>query len=67
MNCCDYKCTEGRDCPARKAKSEPLPITMEDEPTFVFDRSMRMLRDLCAAVGLVAIVGLIAFFFWCKS
>lgn len=24
MNCCDYKCNQGRDCPARVAKAKPV-------------------------------------------
>ena len=35
MNCCDYECNQGRDCPARVAKigqkmkaAEPLPASV---------------------------------------
>lgn len=60
---CNGDCQQSDTCPARK----PLPITMEDEPPFGFDWSMRLLRDFCAAAGLIAMVGLIAFFFGYKS
>lgn len=77
MNCCDYQCDQGRNCPAREekpAEAKPeqpveineLPITMDDN-FMNFDSIMRWLRDLCAAVGLIAIVAITAFFFGYKS
>jgi len=77
VNCYDYQCDQGRNCPAREEKpaddkpEQPveineLPITMDDD-FMNFDSIMRWLRDLFAALGLVAMVGLIAFFFGYRS
>ncbi|GAB3188629.1 hypothetical protein [Hydrogenophaga aquatica] len=56
MNCCDYKCTEGKDCPVRVAKvgqrmpaAEPLPRTTWREH----------LRDAATAALMVVVVMLI--------
>lgn len=78
MNCCDYNCNQGRDCPARAAKTlrnmtdadfdaaQELPITMEDEP-FSYDWVMEFLRDLLAIVGAFFIVGMLAFWCWGRT
>lgn len=32
MNCCDYDCTQGRDCPARVARYKPVMLAAEPLP-----------------------------------
>lgn len=32
MNCCDYDCEQGRDCPARVAKCKPVMLAAESLP-----------------------------------
>lgn len=32
MNCCDYGCNQGRDCPARVAKAKPVMQAAEPLP-----------------------------------
>ena len=32
MNCCDYDCEQGRDCPARVAKCKPVMLAAEPLP-----------------------------------
>lgn len=32
MNCCDYDCVQGRDCPARVAKCRPVMLAAEPLP-----------------------------------
>ena len=32
MNCCDYDCNQGRDCPARVAKCKPVMLAAEPLP-----------------------------------
>ena len=40
MNCCDYQCEQGRDCPVRNDTTRTYPRTLEEafphapEPTF---------------------------------
>ena len=41
MNCCDYDCNQGRNCPARKAYTGPAkPIPTHREP--IPDRSLAL-------------------------
>jgi hypothetical protein len=38
MNCCDYNCTQGRDCPARKPAAAVTPKAEdEDQTIYVFE------------------------------
>ena len=32
MNCCNYDCVQGRDCPARVAKCKPVMLAAEPMP-----------------------------------
>lgn len=59
MNCCDYDCNQGRDCPARVAKigkamkaAEPLPPSMWR----IYLASLARAMLICIAVLLVSAV-----------
>ena len=63
MNCCDYDCHQGRDCPARVAKAKPV---MWAAAPLMESRSKHHLRLLCAwmlravAITLVSCAVLVA-------
>ena len=49
MNCCDYDCNQGRNCPARKAYTGPAkPIPTHREP--IPDRSLALWFVVLAVV-----------------
>lgn len=71
MNCCDYDCNQGRNCPARMAnkvapigKSYPRVIpTQSTEPVHMFDGKWRHLAKwlglyLAMVALLIAVLGL---------
>jgi hypothetical protein len=63
MNCCDYDCNQGRNCPARVAKAKPVMLAAAPLPE---SRSKHQLRLLAAwmlravAITLVACAILVA-------
>ena len=52
MNCCDYDCNQGRNCPARKAYAGPAkPIPTHREP--MSDRALALWFVVLAVVFIV--------------
>ena len=56
MNCCDYDCSQGKDCPARVARARPVMLAAQPLPPTVWRRQVKTL----AYWALMAILGL----FW---
>lgn len=54
MNCCDYDCNQGRDCPARVAKCKPVMLAAEPLPPSTWRIGLRVWTwwMLMAAVAL---------------
>jgi negative regulator of sigma E activity len=63
MNCCDYDCHQGRDCPARVAKAKPVMWAAAPLPESKLEYHLRV---VCAwvlravAITLVACAVLVA-------
>lgn len=43
MNCCDYDCHQGRDCPARVARAKPVMHAASPLPPSVWRRQVKVL------------------------
>lgn len=63
MNCCDYKCNQGRDCPARKDKFPGQIIPQDDEPIFTLQSVLDWVWGALAGIGLVSAL-VISMFLW---
>lgn len=57
MNCCDYDCHQGRNCPARVARCKPVMLAAEPLPPA---KKPRLLRLGAWAVLLLIYLGLLA-------
>jgi hypothetical protein len=55
MNCCDYDCHQGRDCPVRVAKAKPVMKAADPLPPSVWRCQLRKLAYwvLLAILGMV--------------
>jgi len=70
MTCCEYKCTQGRDCPIRKQRAE------ETNKAFIngawgkvadpYDEVTETFKALIAVIAVTAALTLISFFIWGK-
>lgn len=56
MNCCDYECNQGRDCPARVAKVGQKMQAAEPLPASVWRRQLKRLVYWMLAVVLASLV-----------
>lgn len=56
MNCCDYECNQGRDCPARVAKVGQKMQAAEPLPTSIWRRQIKRLAYWMLAVVLASLV-----------
>jgi hypothetical protein len=54
MNCCDYDCNQGRDCPVRVAKAKPVMRAADPLPPSIWRHQLRKLAYwmLLAVLGL---------------
>ena len=43
LNCCDYDCNQGRDCPARVAKAKPVMMAADPLPPSVWRYQLKKL------------------------
>ena len=62
MNCCDYNCNQGRECPARVAKVRQRYPAADPLPTSNLPKQMRYLAKwflVCLAALLLAILVLV--------
>ena len=68
MSCCEYKCTQGRDCPIRKQRMEAVNqayIERGRVDTDPYAETVGSVKELGAWLVVVAIAGLI-FWAWGK-
>lgn len=57
MNCCDYDCEQGRDCPARVAKCKPVMLAAEPlPPSPVPGYLRRMATAMLLVLGVVLVI-----------
>ena len=69
-DCCEYKCTQGRDCPVRKQRIEATnKAYIEREKVADTDPYTDTLGSVKALIAVIAVTGaltLLAFIFWGK-
>jgi hypothetical protein len=60
MNCCDYGCNQGPDCPARVAKAKPVMQAAEPLPPSTWRDKLKKACEwgLWAVLGTIAAVQL---------
>lgn len=57
MNCCDYDCVQGRDCPARVAKCKPVMLAAEPlPPSPATGYLKRMASAMLVVLGVVLVI-----------
>ena len=69
MSCCEYKCTQGRDCPIRKQRVEATNqayIERGRVDTDPYDDLTATFKALLVFIAVTAAVTLISFFIWGK-
>ena len=69
MTCCEYKCTQGRDCPVRKQRMEATNqayIERGRVDTDPYAETLGSVKELIAFIAVTAVVTLLAFFIWGK-
>ena len=71
-NCCDFDCSQGRDCPVRRANAFPIvtgcslkapPLPVEPVPVDRKDQALHPFQWLARSAVLVATVAATAGFF----
>ena len=69
-DCCEYKCTQGRDCPVRKQRIEATNQAYIErgrvDETDPYIDTIGSVKGLIALMFVVAGVAMIAFAFWGK-
>ena len=69
-DCCEYKCTQGRDCPIRKQRIEATnQAYIERDRVADTDPYTDTLGSVKALIAVIAVTGaltLLAFIFWGK-
>ena len=70
MTCCEYKCTQGRDCPVRKQRIEATnKAYIERErvaDTDPYTDTLGSVKALIAVIAVTAAVTLLAYVTWGK-
>jgi len=70
MSCCEYKCTQGRDCPVRKQRIEATNQAFIERgrvaETDPYIDTIGSVKGLIALMFVVAGLTMIAFAFWGK-
>ena len=69
IDCCEYKCTQGRDCPVRKQRMEATNkayIERDRVDTDPYLETVGSVKALIAVITLTAAVTLLAFLVWGK-
>jgi hypothetical protein len=56
MNCCDYKCDQGRDCPARHARQSAEP---EGDPVSFHNEAVQTLLIAVTLTAITAVLGVL--------
>jgi hypothetical protein len=68
-DCCEYKCTQGRDCPIRKQRVEATNqayIERNRVDTDPYAETVGSVKELIAFITVTAALTLLAFFIWGK-
>ena len=69
-DCCEYKCTQGRDCPVRKQRMEATNQAYIERnrvaDTDPYTDTLGSVKALIAVIAVTATVTLLAFLVWGK-
>ena len=69
-DCCEYKCTQGRDCPVRKQRIEATNKAYIERnrvaDTDPYTDTLGSVKALIAVIAVTATVTLLAFLVWGK-
>lgn len=69
-DCCEYKCTQGRDCPVRKQRMEAVNQAYIERgrvaDTDPYAETLGSVKALIAVIAVTAAVTLLAFILWGK-
>ena len=70
MSCCEYKCTQGRDCPIRKQRMEAVNQAYIERgrvaDTDPYAETLGSVKALIAVIAVTGAVTLLAFILWGK-
>lgn len=69
IDCCEYKCTQGRDCPVRKKRIEATNQAFIERGRVDIDPYVETIgnfKALIAVIAVTAAVTLLAFLTWGK-
>ena len=69
MTCCEYKCTQGRDCPVRKQRMEATNqayIERNRVDTDPYVETIGSVKELFFVIFVTAALTLLAFIIWGK-
>ena len=71
MSCCEYKCTQGRDCPVRKQRAKEANDAYINKGSWgkvddPYSDVSETFKALIAVIAVTAAVTLISFFIWGK-
>jgi hypothetical protein len=69
MTCCEYKCTQGRDCPVRKQRIEATNqayIERDRVDTDPYAETVGSVKGLIAFITVTAALTLFTFWYWGK-
>ena len=68
-DCCEYKCTQGRDCPVRKQRIEATNkayIERDRVDTDPYLETVGSIKELFFVIFVIAALTLLAFILWGK-
>jgi hypothetical protein len=68
MNCCDYNCNQGRNCPIRKQcikETNDAYINGKPDPN-PYNETLGSFKELITVIVVATAVGLLAYVFWGK-
>jgi len=54
MNCCDYDCDQGDECPSRKATGIPCEHAQNFDPIPVIDAGLKTIERICFVLMCIA-------------
>ena len=70
MSCCEYKCTQGRDCPVRKQRMEAINQAYIErgrvDDTDPYLDTLGSVKELFFVIFVTAALTLLAFLIWGK-
>ena len=70
IDCCEYKCTQGRDCPIRKQRMEATNKAYAEHGRVVdtdpYEDTLGTVKTLVSVIVVTAAMTLLAYFIWGK-